>query len=89
VTTITDHDRLAAWDRVHGTVARLPGWRATPPQYHAEVRRWHATAYDGRQLGRGRPHEAIEATGDTEAAAVRALAELLEERASSIEEVAT
>jgi len=25
--------------------------RVSPPQLHPEVRRWHATAYDGRNLG--------------------------------------
>jgi hypothetical protein len=74
-------DRLAALDRVHAALAGLPGWRASTPQYHAEAGRWHATAYDGRKLGRGKPHEAIESTGATEAEAVASLAGLLEARA--------
>lgn len=77
---MTNPDRLAAWDRIHAALERLPGRRASRPQYHAEVRLWQATALDGRQLGRG---QAIEATGDTEAAAVLALAELLERPASA------
>jgi hypothetical protein len=76
-------EREAAWDRVHDALARLPGWRAPQAQYHAEERRWHVTAYDGRPLGRGKPHEALEGTGATEAEALEELARRLENRAAT------
>ena len=69
-----DPDRLAAWDRVHAALALLPGWRATAPQHRRDERRWLATAYDARKLGRGKVHEALEGSGATEAEAVDALA---------------
>ena len=60
----------------------MPGWRASAPQLHPERRRWHAVAYDGRNLGRGKAHEAIEGTGATEVEAIEALARMLEDRVS-------
>ena len=83
MTTNTD-PRLAAWDRLHNALARLPGWRLSSPQPRPEGRRWHATAYDGRHRGRGRVHEAMEGTGTAEAEAIEALAEMLEMRATAI-----
>lgn len=74
------HPRLAAWDRLHAALERLPGWRASRPEYHPDRGAWRATAYDGRPLGRGKPHEALEADGATEAEAIDRLADLVADR---------
>jgi hypothetical protein len=71
-------DRLTAWDRLHAALAAREGWRASPPQYHADRRLWRATAFDGRHYARGKGHEAVDAEGATEAEAVDQLARLLE-----------
>ena len=74
-------DRLTAWDRVHRSLALLPGWHVLPPRLHVEARRWHVTAYAGRHHARGKVHESIDAVGATEAQAIEALARQLENRA--------
>jgi len=81
---VPDDARLAAWDRIHGALARPPGWRVSPPKLHPEARRWHATAHDGRNLGRGKPHEAMEGVGATEVEAIEDLAGLLEARTGAV-----
>ena len=73
-------DRLDAWERVRRALALLPGWRVSPPQLHAEGRRWQVTAHDGRRHGRGIVRESIAAVGATEAEAIEALARQLENR---------
>jgi hypothetical protein len=70
--------RLGSRLRCPGTAS---GLARHPSQYHAHQRRWHAVAIDARPRGRGKPHEAIEATGATEAEALDELAALLEGRA--------
>ncbi len=80
----TDEDaRELAWAAVHDAVARMPGWAVGPGQYHGDDASWHVAAIDLRPRGRQAKREAIEATGDTEADALRALAALLEARAVS------
>jgi hypothetical protein len=78
--TTDEDDRLAAWDALHDALTGLPGWTASKPQYRAHERVWLAVVVDVRHHGRGKPHEALEATGDTEAEAVAALAQLVEHR---------
>ena len=78
-----DGVREQAWAAVHGAVARMPGWAVGPCIYHGDDASWHVAAVDLRPRGRQAKREAIEATGDTEAAALRALAALLEARAVS------
>lgn len=75
-----DEARERAWAAVHDAVARLPGWAVGPCTYHGEIERWHVTVVDLRPRGRQAKREAITATGPTEIAALRALAELLRSR---------
>jgi hypothetical protein len=65
----------AAWNEVY---AALPvGWSAVRPLRHDEERErpWHVVAYDWRTSSKRR--DRVEATGRTEAEALRDLAELL------------
>jgi len=73
----TDDDRERAWAAVHDAIAQMPGWAVGPCTYHGEVALWHVTAVDLRPRGRYAKREAITATGETEIAALRVLAELL------------
>jgi hypothetical protein len=82
---VTDH--IAAWDALNAAPAGLPGWRASRPQRHALTGEWTAVVFDGRKLGRGKVHEALEARGVSEAEAIAALAELAARKVAS--EVAT
>jgi hypothetical protein len=82
---MTDDARLAACDELHRALARLPGWRRSKSVLWAEVGLWHAVAYDGRRLGRGRYHEALEAVEPSEAEAVAALARMLDARADDVD----
>ena len=75
-------DREAAWDRLHDALARMPGWSASRPQRDPLNSVWTATVVHVAQRGRGVMRDTLEAHGETEAKAVRRLAELVEERLS-------
>ena len=45
-------DTEAAWQAVHHALERLPGWEVTRPQWHAEERRWAASAFYAGHLRR-------------------------------------
>jgi hypothetical protein len=67
-------DRAAAWDAVHEA---LPArWTAGLPSSHPSTGIWTVTAI-GAHPGRGKHPETVTGTGEDEAAALRALAELL------------
>jgi hypothetical protein len=72
---VSDPELEAAWSEVHDTLPA--GWSAARPMRHDEEheRPWHVVAVDYRTSSRH--HEHIEATGRTEAEALRDLAELL------------
>ena len=76
----TDDERERAWGAVHDAIAQMRGWAVGPCTYHGEVALWHVAAIDLRPRGRYAKREAIKATGETEIAALRALAELLAAR---------
>ncbi len=73
-----DDARERAWAAVHDAIARMPGWAVGQCIYHGDDASWHVAAVDLRPRYRLAQREAITATGDTEAAALRALAALLE-----------
>jgi hypothetical protein len=73
-------DRERAWGAVHDAIAHMPGWAVGPCTYHGDGALWHVTAIDLRPRSRYAKREAIEATGETEIAALRALVALLEAR---------
>ena len=75
-----DDARERAWAALHDALARMPGWAVGQCIYHGDDASWHVAAVDLRPRGRLAKREAIEATGDTEAAALRSLAALLEAR---------
>jgi len=77
---VTDDEREQAWAAVHDAIAQMPGWAVGPCVYHGEEDLWHVTVVDLRPRGRYAKREAIEATGETEIAALGALLELLEAR---------
>lgn len=72
---VSDPDLEAAWSAVHAAVPT--GWSvARPIRFDEERERpWHAVAYDWRKSSKRR--DRVEATGRTEAEALRDLAELL------------
>jgi hypothetical protein len=74
------NERERAWAAVHDAIARLPGWAVGPCQYHADDAAWHVAVIDMAPRGRQAKREAITATGETEIAALGALAALLEAR---------
>ena len=74
--SLTRHHVGVMIDRL-GPAPRRARWpsglaRLSAP-YYAEAARWHAVACDGTHHGRGRVHEAVEATGAIEAEAVAAV----------------
>lgn len=77
---MTDAARERAWASLHDVISRMPGWAVGSCQYHADDALWHVSAVDLRPRGRQAKREAIEATGTTEVAALRALVALLEAR---------
>jgi hypothetical protein len=70
-----DPDLEAAWSEVHDALPA--GWSAARPVRFDEERErpWHVVAYDWRTSSKRR--DRVEATGRTEAEALRDLAELL------------
>jgi hypothetical protein len=70
-----DRELEAAWSEVHD--ATPTGWSVARPKRHDEERQrpWHVTAYDYRTAAKR--HDVVEATDNTEAEALRDLAELL------------
>jgi hypothetical protein len=74
---VSDPDLEAAWSEVHDALPT--GRSAVRPVRHDEERErpWHVVAVDYRTSSRH--HEHVEATGRTEAEALRDLAELLRE----------
>ena len=80
---VLDDEREHAWTAVHDTIEQMPGWGVGPCLYHGDGALWHVIAIDLGQRGRYATPEAITATGVTEIAALRALAELLAARQSA------
>jgi hypothetical protein len=76
MSTVSDPDLEAAWSAVHD--ALRPGWSAVRPVRYDEERErpWHVVAFDWRTSSKR--HDRVEATGRTEAEALRDLAELLQ-----------
>jgi hypothetical protein len=74
---MTDAEGERAWGSVHDALARTPGWAVRPCTDHAEVARWHFTAFDLRPCGRYAKREAITATKATEIAVLGVLGALL------------
>jgi hypothetical protein len=74
---VRDPDLEAAWNEVHEALPA--GWSVARPSQRREERErpWHVTAYDYRTAARR--HDLVEATGRTEAEALRDLAALLRE----------
>ncbi len=72
---MTTEAREAAWDAVHDALPA--GWTVARPSHHIEAqeRHWHVYAADLR--ARAKRRETLEATGWTEAEALRDLATLL------------
>jgi hypothetical protein len=72
---MSDPELEAAWSGVHD--ATPIGWFVARPSRHNEERQrpWHVVAYDYRTAAKR--HDVVEATGNTEAEALRDLAELL------------
>jgi hypothetical protein len=72
---VSDPELEAAWAAVHDALPT--GWFAVRPMLHAEERErpWHVVAVDYRTSSRR--HDRVEATGRTEAEALRDLAGLL------------
>jgi hypothetical protein len=77
---VEDDARERVWAAVHAAIPLTPGWAVGPCVYHGDGGLWHVAAVDLRPRGRQAKREAIEATGATEIAALRALAALLDAR---------
>ena len=77
---MTFDERERVWAAVHDAVAQMPGWAVGPCVYHGDDALWHVAVIDLRPRGRGAKREAVEATGTTEIAALKALVALVEAR---------
>jgi hypothetical protein len=75
------NDLEAAWDAVHD--ATPVGWTVQRPRHHAEApgAPWHVVASNPRALAKDRRY--VQASGATEAAALRHLAERLKKETST------
>jgi hypothetical protein len=75
IATSMDSEVEAAWNELHDALPR--GWSVSRPIRFEEVgeRPWRVTAYDYRTAAKRK--DRVEATGRTEAEALRDLAELL------------
>ena len=77
------HEEEHIWPAAdfHDALAGLPGCTASRPLLRSDERVWIACAVDARPRGRRKVHEALEATGGTEAEAVARLSAMVDARA--------